>query len=193
LAELRVAEGALSNSKPVQIRENELRNYTPFSKLESLAEALEALTPEGAQKAAVRPRVFLSHSHRDKDLVTHTARFLKSQGGEVFVDWLSDGMPENVTGETAKRLKEQIKSHHKFVLLVTNNSRNSKWVPWELGIADGERTLTNIASLGVADDDGEYHGNEYLEIYPTIEKFAGKWVVLDEEFCCPLNEWLHKP
>jgi hypothetical protein len=170
------------------ITEAQLRGYTPFSHASKLAETLERVRKA---ETTVRPSVFLSHSHKDKDLVGHAVRFLKSQGVDVYVDWLDDGMPSSVSGETAVQLKAKIKEHAKFVLLATNNSADSKWIPWELGIADGEKTLQNIASFPVAQTDRAFHGSEYIQIYPRIENINNDWwVYLGGVVCVQLRKWL---
>jgi hypothetical protein len=168
------------------ITETQLKNYAPFSKVSALAESLIE-----KKKATARPKVFLSHSHKDKDIVGHAVRFLKSHGVDVYVDWLDDGMPGRVSGQTALILKAKIKEHEKFVLLATNNSADSKWIPWELGIADGERTLENIASLPVANDNREFRGSEYIQIYPRIQNINNAWwVYLADAICVKLSDWL---
>lgn len=121
--------------------------------------------------------VFLSHSHEDKDLILPAVRFLQSQGVRVFVDWLDQSMPINISGDTAKILKNKIKEYSKFVVLVTENSKNSKWVPWELGIADGHKPIANIAVLPIDRYTCRFTGNEYLDIYPKIEFYENQWLV----------------
>ena len=63
------------------ITEAQLKSYAPFSKVSALAESLIE-----KKKATSRPKVFLSHSHKDKDVVRHAVRFLKSHGVDVYVD-----------------------------------------------------------------------------------------------------------
>jgi hypothetical protein len=136
--------------------------------------------------------VFLSHSHEDKDLVLSAVQFLKSQGVDVFVDWLDESMPDNISGETAEKLKQKIKEYAKFLVLVTENSKNSKWVPWELGVADGNKPIQNIAVLPVDRTGKRFQGNEYLDIYPKIEFYNDKWLVwlLKPQVFKYLPEWL---
>jgi hypothetical protein len=128
-------------------------------------------------QASKRIGVFLSHSHEDKDLVLPAVRFLQSQGVDIFVDWLDQAMPTDISGETARILKQKIVEYSKFLMLVTENSKNSKWVPWELGVADGHKSLNSIALLAVDRRDRQFTGNEYLNLYPKIEWYNEQWLV----------------
>lgn len=86
-------------------------------------------------------------------------------------------MPDTVSGETAKKIKDCIKQQKKFLVLVTENSKDSRWVPWELGYADSTKGLDHIASLPVTDTAGTFQHNEYLQIYPRIEPLNNRWIV----------------
>lgn len=80
--------------------------------------------------------------------------------------------PERTNGITAQKIKNQIISlNDKFILLATNNALTSRWCNWEVGIADPFK-LSNkkMALLPLADNSGNWNGNEYLQIYPRIEK-----------------------
>jgi hypothetical protein len=71
------------------------------------------------------------------------------------------------------QIKGQITLNEKFILLASNNGIASKWCNWEIGYADpfklGQKKL---ALLPLADDNGTWSGNEYLQIYPRIEGFG---------------------
>src|SRR5262245_25731280 len=65
--------------------------------------------------------IFLSHSHKDRELIEPTLAFLRSHGVKLYVDWMDEGMPDTVSGETAKKLKDRIKQQKKFLVQVTEN------------------------------------------------------------------------
>lgn len=154
------------------ISRRELTDYVLTS-----AKATEARRHILLQRAADRPSVFLSHSHHDQKIVGAAINFLASQGVDVYVDWLDDGMPAKTNADTATRIKRAIKANGKFVLLATEASLASRWVPWELGCADGVKSIENMAILGVSEDGRDFPGNEYLALYPTIEKSMSGWGV----------------
>jgi hypothetical protein len=119
-----------------------------------------------------RKIVFLSHSHKDSDLVMDVMAFLLSVGMFVYVDWLDSEMPHITSHETASRIKVKIKQCDRLIVLLTENSKDSKWVPWELGYADGVKSIEKIAILpikrNVATLDSHFIGLEYMKLYPII-------------------------
>jgi len=47
----------------------------------------------GTTKAAATSTVFLSHSHRDQDIVAAAGLFLNDFGVSIYVDWKDNTMP----------------------------------------------------------------------------------------------------
>ncbi len=123
-------------------------------------------------KATSITSIFLSHSHTDKDVIEQAKIFFENLGISVYVDWADKTMSESTNGETAQKIKKQIiNGNDKFVLLATNNAVSSKWCNWEVGIADPFKLANKkIALLPLADNSGNWNGNEYLQIYPRIER-----------------------
>jgi hypothetical protein len=54
----------------------------------------------------------------------------------------------------------------------STNSSNSVWMPWELGDFDGIKPQQVWALLLVTNDDSEFKGQEYLGLYPPVEKLS---------------------
>lgn len=123
-------------------------------------------------KAASKTSVFLSHSHHDKNELEQAKIFFENLGISIYVDWADKTMPERTSGITAQQIKNQIITvNDKFVLLATNDAVASKWCNWEVGIADPFKLHKKaIALLPIADNSGTWTGNEYLQIYPRIER-----------------------
>lgn len=122
-----------------------------------------------SQKASYKKVIFLSHSHKDKDLVEKVALFLLSQGTYLYVDWKDGSMPPVTSSETANKIKSRIKTCDEFVVLASNNALDSKWVPWELGFADAAKGMSKVFIFPVADNDGKWRGSEYFDLYQKIE------------------------
>ena len=124
-------------------------------------------------------QLFLSHSSRDRDLVGDAVEFFRRQGVKVYVDWTDGEMPDVPSPETAERLKEKIRENRKFVLLASQNSLASRWVPWELGLADVIRGLDHMTVMPVREGGQDYSGSEYVAIYSTIHSTTdGDWAVV---------------
>lgn len=141
--------------------------------------------------ASAQATIFLSHSSKDRDLIEPAIAFLRSHGVSVYVDWMDEGMPDVVSGETAKRIKEKIRGQRKFMVMVTENSKDSRWVPWELGFADPVKGMNHIAILPVSEN-GSFVQNEYMTIYPKIQIVNNIWWVWtdDPTSLTQLSEWL---
>ena len=132
---------------------------------------------------------FLSHSSKDDDLVIGAIRVLEGHGAKVYVDEIDPEMPPYTSEETAALLKRRIHQTSRFVLLASKNSKDSRWVPWELGVADGDKGLAQIALFPAADSssDKDWASWEYLGLYRRIVwgNMQGYkdpiWMVLDEK------------
>lgn len=143
---------------------------------------------------------FLSHSSKDDDLVAGAIRVLENHGAKVYVDEIDPEMPPYTTEKTAALLKTRIRDTSRFVLLASKNSKESKWVPWELGIADGVKGTSKIALFPASDSsyDKVWASWEYLGLYDRIVwgKLDGYqkevWMVLDEtrNTGVELGKWL---
>lgn len=137
-----------------------LRESTPLQK---------SFTGQRIKNASTQVRVFLSHSHKDSELVESVRAFLATLGVNAFIDWKDASMPSSTNVETAKILKRKMDEFEKFVMISSLNSKNSLWVPWELGYADNSMGLENIAVFPVSDDLEKWKGYEYMGLYSKIE------------------------
>ncbi|TGN00310.1 toll/interleukin-1 receptor domain-containing protein [Leptospira dzoumogneensis] len=120
------------------------------------------------RKQSADVTIFLSHSHLDKKLVEGLISYLAQFGLNIYVDWQDSNMPRVTNRDTATLIKEKIKDLNLFWILATKNAMNSKWVPWETGIGDLAKN-GNVYIIPVSDNDGKFHGSEYLQLYRRIE------------------------
>jgi len=176
------------------ITKAELRNFAnqlPDSERTQLRKLAESRSPMNS--------TFLSHSSKDDDLVVGATRVLTNHGASVYIDKVDPSMPPYTTKETAEKLKTRIRQASKFVLLASENSKESKWVPWELGVADGNKGLGNIALFPAAETstDTAWTKWEYMGLYNrivwgSIETSEPAWIVLDYQANTAsfLRKWL---
>lgn len=83
----------------------------------------------------------------------------------------------------------------KFLFLATENSIKSKWCNWEIGYGDAEKYIDKIAVFPLLDNNGIWNGQEYLEIYPSIQKKDNTddfVLVYPNGTTISLNDWLLK-
>lgn len=108
--------------------------------------------------------VFVSHSSADNDFIRKVLLFLKYAKGGVngYVDWQDSKLQHPTDAQTAKRLKDRIRNSRKMIYVVTNDSLKSVWCSWELGFADRDKGVDNVAILAVKPNNGRWKHNEYL-------------------------------
>jgi len=127
------------------------------------------LEAAGSRTASLK-NTFLSHSSKDAEFLPGVINLLESHGASVYCDLVDDRLPKNPNPETANILKQEIKRCDRLVMFVTKNSKDSKWVPWELGIADAALEQSNVALFPTSEHSWEqiWAKQEYLGVYRHI-------------------------
>lgn len=143
--------------------------------------------------------VFISHKHSDLEYLKGFIDYLKSNYKiNPYIDSMDSEMPQNTCPQTAERIKYVIGKCYKFILLATNDALSSKWCNWEVGIADKTKFENNdMAILPMVDDIyTPYNGNEYLSLYPRIERKSidsDEFIVkFNNDLSMSLYQWLNK-
>ena len=158
----------------------ELFSYRDLQRKEYLTEGLENYDYIAKYESKSADRVyvssydefdiFLSHSYADKDIIPALKKELEDMGYTVYVDWITDKLlsREEVTKETAKVLQKRMQQSKCLFFATSENSPNSKWMPWELGYFDGIKNK-RVAVLPISKQNNgfsEYFkGQEYLGLY----------------------------
>lgn len=121
------------------------------------------------QASALSHDIFLSHAFDDKELILGVALTLEDLGYTVYLDWRDDPSLDrkNVNHTTAHKLRERMRNSKCLFFATTENTSNSKWMPWELGFKDGHNNRSAVLPLQASRPD-DYKGQEYLGIYPYI-------------------------
>lgn len=146
------------------LTESQLREYSNRLRYDRVA-----LANTKSHDVLAQVTIFLSHSSRDRELAQGLVYYLASFGIAVYVDWNDSDLPRVTNRETAERLKAKIKSNNLFMILATKSALESKWVPWEVGIADQCKGEQSILLVPVADASGRFDGSEYLQLYRHVE------------------------
>ena len=113
--------------------------------------------------------IFLSHAFDDKELILGVALTLEDLGYTVYLDWRDDPSLDrkNVNQAAALKLRERMHKSKCLFFATTENTSNSRWMPWELGFKDGQSNRSAILPLQATRPD-DFKGQEYLGIYPYI-------------------------
>lgn len=114
--------------------------------------------------------VFISHSYLDKKLILTLVELFNTCGYSVYVDWINDSELDrsNVSTETAEIVRSRIVESNSLAYIATTNITDSKWCPWELGLADGLHNR-RACILPILSEGDTFKGQEYLGTYPYID------------------------
>ena len=99
---------------------------------------------------------------------------IEAAGLTVYVDWIEDAKLDRskVTVATAALLRERMRTCSSLVYAHSANSSHSVWMPWELGYFDGFKPEHVWILPLVANSDSEFRKQEYLGLYPSVEKLT---------------------
>lgn len=124
--------------------------------------------------AALGYDIFLSHSSEDAEIIYGVKRMIEALGLTVYVDWVEDPQLDRskVTAKTAAVLRARMKTCSSLVYAHSANSSSSSWMPWELGYFDGFRPHQVWILPLVSTYDSEFKEQEYLGLYPPVEKLS---------------------
>lgn len=118
--------------------------------------------------------IFLSHKHNELEYLERVRYVLESLNTSVYVDWADPSMQHPTDRRTAEALKKKIERYDKFIFIASDAAIASKWCNWEIGYGDAHKyEQEKIALFPIKQDDREWKGNEYLQLYPSIEYFDG--------------------
>lgn len=154
------------------ITKSQLRSVrNTFEKAQGIRTFSEFINESKTRKStATEVTVFLSHKHDEIEEMKDAIALLKKFGVNIYIDHNDEEMPKLTSGVTAEKLKKKIKENKKFILLATERAIASKWCNWELGFGDAHKYINHIALLVVKEDNTNWSGSEYLQIYPVIGK-----------------------
>lgn len=113
--------------------------------------------------------LFLSHGYEDATEVRSIKEHIEiTHNLRVYVDWIDETDIDRraVTAATAARLRERIRRCRGLLIAASDATDVSRWVPWELGYADGSHG--RVAVLPVLRAGSTFVGNEYMRLYPEV-------------------------
>jgi len=141
--------------------------------------------------------IFLSHNSLDKKLLSGLVLNLEKMGYSVYVDWQDARLnPNKVSSETAEILRSTMGKCDNLIFAFSENSINSRWMPWELGYFDA-LSDSKVAVLPIAEEMAfSYVGVEYLGLYNYVkyrtEKGKDKLLLCKQNTCIDYSDWLPK-
>jgi hypothetical protein len=155
----------------------------------------QSLTVTGA-----KPNVFLSHLSTDEDFLAIVEYLLRQHGGVPHMSATDKCLSPTASAEAVKKLRATIDGLPRFIVFVTPQSTTSKWIPWEIGLANGLKKDSEIAlwPSAPADVGEEWVAAGYLGIYRRIiytrtnQDPNPRWMVFNplENRGVRLRDWL---
>lgn len=143
--------------------------------------------------------IFLSHSYDDAQYILQLKKEIEKAGLSVYVDWIEDNQLDRskVNRRTAELIRLRMKSCKALLYALTENSKKSSWVQWELGFADGHKK-GKVAIIPILEDnksDNSFYKQEYLGLYPYID-YVGNSIFVngikyENSSYTSLSKWLN--
>ena len=154
-----------------------------FDQIQRLSQRYALLEEQSVKSASLSDlatSVFLSYSSKDKPKLKGVIGFLKEHGASVYVDAGDIRLPQIPSPKTAEILRGRLITCKRFVVLVSQASYSSGWIPWELGLADGHKGIAAVALLPISlsQELPIWATREYLGLYKRIEFINKRWAVV---------------
>ena len=118
----------------------------------------------------------------------------------MYIDKNDPRLPNVTSKETALILRDTVSDCRRFDVFVTVNNKDSNWIPWELGLADGLKGENSVALFPTSERgyDKSWAEQEFLGLYQRIVwgEIKGMeepgWIVHDHQVntARKLRDWL---
>ena len=117
--------------------------------------------------------IFVLHAAPDEQAVRGLARRVREWGFNVAVDYDEPALRKAADPELAARLKKRFGLARVLLFAFSSASANSKWMPWQLGLAHG---VAGAVALWPLDDGSKWtpRAREFLDLYPKLDAENGQ-------------------
>ncbi len=157
--------------------ESHFRNYRA-----NLNESQRTFSYSAGRDINTKFDIFISYNIHDQAVIYGVYNELTEMGFKVYVDFIID--PDlnrnNVTLETAKRIRTRLENSKSLIYAQSPNAAMSRWMPWELGVADGHTKRCAVLPI-FANSTNIYEKQEYLKLYPVVKPSTNHMYVYKEE------------
>ncbi len=159
------------------------------------------LSDEGVRiaKSRASKNLFLSHSLSDEAPARHAVAVLQEHGYSMYIDIEDGGLrTASSSSDIATRLRGAIGTCKRLVVIVTENTQTSRWILWEVGLADAFNGTGRAALLPLkpSSSASDLRVNQDFDLYARIERSVSsddKWywsVRMPGGQYWPLRAWL---
>ena len=109
--------------------------------------------------------IFISHQKKDAKIARSIADYFLNAGIDVYVDEYDNSINRNNPWSVVTAIKKGIQHSNYMLCLITPNTKESQWVPWEVGY--GYDNTTEIGLITKEID--KYKLPEYFQVIQIIE------------------------
>lgn len=141
------------------------------------------------------PKALLAWSRFDRPILPGVVELFEDLGAGVLADE-GDARLEALKANPLEGWhRQQLEAMHRFIITVTPNSKNMRWMPWLLGWMSGHRgSLERLALLPISEKGGEepWLDEAYFGLCPRILEVDHELRVVDpiDGRYWPLMEWI---
>lgn len=119
-------------------------------------------------------KVFISHKSEDINRANTFAQHLEEMGFEIYFDAYD---PEIViTEDRAQYIQEQIETSTDLLVIITEHTKLSWWVPFEIGLS----TANDVRIASILDSDARIFLPSFLRKWPVIDSDRKYEIYLQE-------------
>jgi len=167
-----------------------------FDQLRASSPHGDSLRLDELRKSLADKNLFLSHSLTDLAPAKAAVNLLERHGASVYLDIQDASLQSRTPRDIANTLRNAIRSCRRLVVVVTENTQTSRWIPWEMGIADADVGELRVALLptrpnlfSAADWSDQAYFTLYARIEPAnadpnptwlVRTSSGQWISLAE-------------
>lgn len=115
--------------------------------------------------ASTHKRVFISHKKEDRDVAKKVADYIMDAGIDVYFDEYDTTINRNDPKSVVAAIKRGMQLSTHLVVIFTNKTLSSTWVPWEIGYGDATQTEIRILKMN---DIKKNQLPEYMQIVKVL-------------------------
>ena len=111
------------------------------------------------------PRVFISHQKKDSDVANTVAEYLLNAGIDIYFDQYDKSIDRSDPHSVVTAIRRGIENSSHMLVIFSQNTFGSMWVPWEIGYAYNSPVNLNVLRLkGVTEE----RLPEYLKVVKMV-------------------------
>ena len=126
--------------------------------------------------ASTHKRVFISHKKEDRDVAKKVADYIMEAGIDVYFDEYDTTINRNDPKSVVAAIKRGMQLSTHMIVIFSNKTIKSTWVPWEIGY--GDATSTEIAILKMIDIK-KNQLPDYMQVAKVLYGTAGEFSVIN--------------